>query len=177
MTSTAYANSMCWTGCFSEEHLTPTSPRKSQAKSEVVFPKTGKISIFEDYVGGRRNNPPPKPAMVPGADCVEAKLPNEILPSCRLCAWHMLYCHYLAGLFFEKNMKSTCIILRMVYIKYWNRFLLHSFLFHALLNVNTDLRIWNCRRFAHKSTNTKQRPHYVYAQKNVALFSVCAEKV
>lgn len=31
--------------------------------------------------------------------------------------------------------------------------LLHSFLFHALLNVNTDLRILNCRRFARKSIN------------------------
>ena len=44
--------------------------------------------------------------------------------------------------FFEKNMKSTCIILRMVYIIYRNKFLLRGFLFHALLNVNTDLRIW-----------------------------------
>ena len=79
--------------------------------------------------------------------------------------------------FFEKNMKSTCINQRLVYIKCWNRFLLRSFLFHALLNVNTDLRIWNCRRFARKSTNAKQRPLYLYAQNNTVLFSVYAEKV
>ena len=114
---------------------------------------------------------------------MSAKLPNEIPPSCRMKSCQVADCVlgicFIATIwlvfFFEKNMKSTCIILRMVYIIYRNKFLLRGFLFHALLNVNTDLRIWNCRRFAHKSTN-KNRVLTTFMLKKTWLYSPFAQK-
>lgn len=77
----------------------------------------------------------------------------------------MRFYHYLA--FFWKKTRSRLVLFcGWCILNVGTNFCFADFYSMLFWMCTTDLRIWKCRRFARKSTNTKQRPHNFYAQKS-----------